>query len=166
MNAGSHKNLTSFQIFAVTTPLCERHWSLTTPLRAKVTVLLFLCPLRGTEHTCKVKKNLLNVKKKIQIIYIYIRHRGPVIFHKKQQHNVVGMLSCSRVQAIIEGIPLSNREVWRRKHQYVNWSSSATAAWQSFSSIWVSPPVNGMKNKNGNWQRIKKKNSKSGPEPC
>lgn len=125
------------------------------PLRAKVTVLLFLCPLRGTEHTCKVKKNLLNVKKKIQIIYI--RHRGPVIFHKKQQHNVVGMLSRSRVQAIIEGIPLSNREVWRGKHQYVNWSSSATAAWQSSSSIWVSPPVNGMKNKNGNWQRIKKK---------
>lgn len=67
------------------------------------------------------------------------------------------MLSRSRVQAIIEGIPLSNREVWRGKHQYVNWSSSATAAWQSFSSIWVSPPVNGMKNKNGNWQRIKKK---------
>lgn len=130
------------------------------PLRAKVTVLLFLCPLRGTEHTCMVKKKKsVKCKEKIQIIYI--RHRGPVIFHKKQQHNVVGMLSRSRVQAIIEGIPLSNREVWRGKHQYVNWSSSATAAWQSFSSIWVSPPVNGMKNKNGNWQRIKKKNIQS-----
>lgn len=93
------------------------------PLRAKVTVLLFLCPLRGTEHTCKVKKILLNVKKKIQIIYI--RHRGPVIFHKKQQHNVVGMLSRSRVQAIIEGIPLSNREVWRGKHQPISMSIEA-----------------------------------------